>query len=282
MPIDSLPPIGEVIRRHDLYARKSLGQNFLFDLNLTMRIARAVPLADDTIVEIGPGPGALTRALLAAGARKLVCIETDARFLPALEEISAHYPNRLIVINADARTIDLASTIDGPFHIAANLPYNVGTHLLTQWLEAEWPPSWRSLTLMFQKEVAERLVAAAGQKQYGRLSVLTQWRNRAEILFDVSAKAFVPPPKVTSAIVQITPHAPIRDVSPVLLGTITRLAFQQRRKMLRASLKSLCSSPEDLLQTAGIDSRRRGETLSIEEFCQLAATAAQMGVAERA
>ncbi len=280
MPIDDLPSIGEVIRRDDLRARKSLGQNFLLDLNLTSRIARAVPFHDDPVVEIGPGPGALTRALLATGVRKLICVEMDERFLPALNEISAHYPNRLDIVSGDARTVPLAELTQGPFHIAANLPYNVGTHLLTGWLEADWPPSWKSLTLMFQKEVAERLIARPNQKQYGRLSVLTQWRNHADILFDVSASAFVPPPKVTSSIVQIMPKSPHRDVKPSLLGDITRRAFAQRRKMLRVSLKQLCSQPEDLLAKAGIDGQRRGETLSVDEFCHLAAIAESLGIGD--
>ncbi len=278
MAIDDLPTIAEVIRRDDLQARKSLGQNFLFDLNLTSRIARAVPFGPDTVVEIGPGPGALTRALLAAGVSKLICVETDPRFLPALEEINRHYPNRLEIICDDARKVDLSQRAEGPYHVAANLPYNVGTHLLTQWLEAEWPPAWRSLTLMFQKEVAERCIAPPAQKQYGRLSVLTQWRNQAEILFDVSAKAFVPPPKVTSSILQIIPRAPMADIRPDLLSRITRLAFEQRRKMLRVSLKPLCSNPEQLLDQAGLDGQRRGETLSITEFCHLTATAQAMGL----
>ena len=251
--------------------KKSLGQNFLLDLNLTGRIARqALPLDQATIVEVGPGPGGLTRALLAEGAGHLVAIEKDPRCIAALEEIAAAYPGRLEIISADALTVDLASLAKGgPVKIVANLPYNVGTQLLLNWLtSADWPPAWESLTLMFQKEVAERIVAAPGTDHYGRLSVLAGWRARAKILFDVSPSAFTPPPKVTSSIVQLVPRDSPEPASLAKLEKVTAAAFGQRRKMLRQSLKPL--GGEALLHSVGIDPQRRAETLSVEEFVRLA------------
>ncbi|MBO0661983.1 16S rRNA (adenine(1518)-N(6)/adenine(1519)-N(6))-dimethyltransferase RsmA [Jiella sp. MQZ9-1] len=268
---DGLPPLRAVIETHGLAPKKSLGQNFLLDLNLTGRIARqALPLDDATVVEIGPGPGGLTRALLTEGAKTVIAIEKDPRCITALEEIAAHYPGRLAVIAADALTVDLAAVAgDGPIKIVANLPYNVGTQLLLGWLTpAVWPPAWESLTLMFQKEVAERIVAAPGTSHYGRLSVLAGWRSRARILFDVSPAAFTPPPKVTSAIVQLIPRENPEPAPLAALENVTAAAFGQRRKMLRQSLKRL--GGEALLTRVGIDPQRRAETLSVGEFVRLA------------
>jgi 16S rRNA (adenine1518-N6/adenine1519-N6)-dimethyltransferase len=268
--VDPLPPLREVIAAHGLAPKKSLGQNFLFDLNLTRRIARAAgPLEDVTIYEVGPGPGGLTRALLAEGAARVVAVERDARCLPALAEIAGAFGGRLEVIEADALTLDEASLFGAaPVRVAANLPYNVGTALLVKWLTAE-AFFWQSLTLMFQREVAERIVASPGSKAYGRLSVLAQWRTRAKILFDVSPRAFTPPPKVTSAILRIEPLAePVAPCALRDLERITEAAFGQRRKMLRQSLKPLLS--EDAIRESGIDPTRRAETLSIAEFAALA------------
>ena len=268
---DKLPPLREVIEAHGLAPKKSLGQNFLLDLNLTGRIARqALPLDQAAVVEVGPGPGGLTRALLAEGAKKVVAIEKDPRCIAALEEIAAHHPGRLEIISADALTVDLAALSGGqPVKIVANLPYNVGTQLLLNWLTSpDWPPVWESLTLMFQKEVAERIVAAPGTDHYGRLSVLAGWRTRAKILFDVSPAAFTPPPKVTSSIVQLTPNPEPEPAALEKLEKVTAAAFGQRRKMLRQSLKSL--GGEQLLTSVGIDPQRRAETLSVSEFVRLA------------
>ncbi len=268
---DGLPPLREVIARHGLSARKSLGQNFLMDLNLTARIARASgPLEGAEIVEVGPGPGGLTRALLAGGAR-VVAIERDSRCLPALDEIAAHWPGRLTVIEGDAMEVDPRPHLSGPARIVANLPYNVGTALLVGWMGgAVWPPWWQSLTLMFQREVAERIVAPPGSKTYGRLSVLSQWRARARIAFEVSPRAFTPPPKVTSAVVHVTPAAQPEGVVPARLEALTASAFAQRRKMLRQSLKGVAADPIGLLAACGIDPTRRAESLSIDEFLALA------------
>ncbi len=270
---DPLPPLREVIAAHGLAARKSLGQNFLLDLNLTRKIARAAgPLEDCTIYEVGPGPGGLTRALLMEGAKKVVAVERDERCLPALEEIARAYPGRLDIFNADALAIDETERLSGAVRIASNLPYNVGSALLVKWLTApEWPPFWQSLTLMFQREVAERLVAQPGTHAYGRLSVLTQWRAKAKILFDVSPKAFTPPPKVTSAVVRIEPLA--EPVAPAVLGDlekVTAAAFGNRRKMLRQSLKTLTDDAEGLARAAGLDPTLRAERLSVAEFASLA------------
>ncbi|WP_340108766.1 16S rRNA (adenine(1518)-N(6)/adenine(1519)-N(6))-dimethyltransferase RsmA [Pikeienuella sp. HZG-20] len=268
---DGLPPLREVIARHGLSAKKSLGQNFLMDLNLTGRIARAgAPLAETDVVEIGPGPGGLTRALLMNGARRVIAIERDRRCLAALEEIAARWPGRLTVIEGDAMKIDPRPLLTSPAQVIANLPYNVGTALFTNWMSDDvWPPWWTRLTLMFQKEVAERIAAAPGEKAYGRLAVLAQWRAAARIVFEVSPRAFTPAPKVTSAVVTVTPGAPLSGVAPQVLERVTAAAFGQRRKMLRQSLKPL-GEPGRLLAAAGIDGVRRAETLTLEEFCALA------------
>lgn len=269
--LDGLPPLRDVIHRHGLDARKALGQNFLLDLNLTQKIARtAGDLSDATVFEIGPGPGGLTRAILALGARKVIAIERDRRCLPALAEIATHYLDRLDVIEGDALKTDLESlTPDGPVKIIANLPYNVGTQLLVDWiLTRSWPPFWQSMTLMFQKEVGERIVAAENDDHYGRLGVLCGWRTEARMAFDVAPQAFTPPPKVTSTVVHLTPR---ENPIPCFVGNlekVTQAAFGQRRKMLRQSLKSL--GGETLLAKAGIDPMRRAETLSVDEFCRLA------------
>jgi len=267
----TLPPLREVIARHGLAAKKSLGQNFLLDGNLLDRIARVPgPLAGASVYEVGPGPGGLTRALLRAGAN-VVAVERDDRALPALAELGAAAPGRLQVVGGDALDFDPRGILPGPLHIVANLPYNIGTALLVRWLTIEpWPPWWASLTLMFQKEVAQRIVAAAGADAYGRLSVLAQFRSRPRIAFDLPAKAFTPPPKVASAVVHIVPAAPVRDVPMARIEAVTAAAFGQRRKMLRASLKTLNGGIE-ALQRTGIDPERRAETLTVAEFAALAA-----------
>ncbi|HFC05187.1 MAG TPA: 16S rRNA (adenine(1518)-N(6)/adenine(1519)-N(6))-dimethyltransferase RsmA, partial [Rhizobiales bacterium] len=268
-----LPPLRDVIAQHQLSAKKNLGQNFLLDLNLTGKIARAAgELADHTIIEIGPGPGGLTRGLLMEGAKKVIAIERDERVLPALAQIASAYPDRLDVISADAMQIDWAGIVDGPTKIVANLPYNIATPLLVGWLTTDpWPPWFNSLTLMFQKEVAERIVAPTGSKTYGRLSVLSQWRADAQKLFDVPARAFTPPPKVTSSIVHITPHQnPGFDCDIAALEKVSKAAFGQRRKMLRASLKSILPNPQEVLENAGINPTLRAEQLEIKDFCRLA------------
>jgi 16S rRNA (adenine1518-N6/adenine1519-N6)-dimethyltransferase len=265
----ALPPLREVIARHGLSARKSLGQNFLLDLNLTGRIARAAEIEGKRVLEIGPGPGGLTRALLDAGAAEVIAIERDARCLGALAEIAAAYPGRLRVIEADALDVDERAIAGaGMLSVAANLPYNVGTALLLKWIAK--PGWWDSLTLMFQKEVAERLAAAPGSDAYGRLSVWAQWRAEVRRLFDISPRAFVPPPKVTSSVVRITPRPPVAPADPAALERVLAAAFGQRRKMLRQSLKAVTPETEALLARAGIASTRRAEELSIEEFCALA------------
>jgi 16S rRNA (adenine1518-N6/adenine1519-N6)-dimethyltransferase len=270
--IDDLPPLREVIRRHDLRAKKSLGQNFLLDLNLTARIARAAgPLEGVTVVEIGPGPGGLTRALLAAGA-KVIAVERDERALAALAEIAQRYPEKLTVISGDALEFDPKPCLGRtPVRIVANLPYNIATPLLIGWLSAEpWPPWYDRLVLMFQREVAERIVAPVGGKQYGRLSVLVQWRATAKILFDIKPSAFVPPPKVTSSLVEIAPRARPLPCDRRALERITEAAFGQRRKMLRQSLKSLGVEPLPLLAAAGIAETERAEQVPVEGFVRLA------------
>ena len=271
MSLDQLPPLREVIARHGLAAKKSLGQNFLLDGNLLDRIAR-VPgsLAGKTVYEIGPGPGGLTRALLRAGA-SVVAVERDDRALPALAELAAAADGRLRVIGGDALAIDPRQLVGDGAHIVANLPYNIGTALLVRWLsDATWPPWWRSCTLMFQKEVAQRIVAAPGSDAYGRLAVLTQWRARARIAFDLPPQAFTPPPRVSSAVVHILPAAPLGDVPVARLEALTAAAFGQRRKMLRASLRGLPGALA-ALDTCGIDPARRAETLSVAEFVAVAA-----------
>jgi 16S rRNA (adenine1518-N6/adenine1519-N6)-dimethyltransferase len=270
--IDGLPPLREVIARHGLSAKKQLGQNFLLDLNLTSRIARTAGSLDGvTVIEVGPGPGGLTRALLAEGARKVVAIERDERTLPALEEIAAAYPGRLDIIGGDAMATDYAALADGPTRIVANLPYNIGTELLVRWLTLEpWPPFFQSLTLMFQREVAERIVASPGDDAYGRLAVLAGWRTDARIAFNVSPAAFTPPPKVTSAVVHLVPK-PVESTIPVRkLEAVTKAAFGQRRKMVRQSLKSTGAPVEPLLAAAGLKGDERAETLSVETFLKLA------------
>lgn len=271
---DGLPPLREVVARHGLEPRKALGQNFLYDLNLTGRIARASgPLEGVTVVEIGPGPGGLTRALLAEGAARVVAIERDPRALPALAEIAAHYPGRLEIVDADALRFDPRPLIgDGPARIVANLPYNVGTALLTGWLDGEvWPPWWDSLTLMFQREVAERIVADEGMRaDYGRLGVLCGWRTQADILFDVAPSAFVPPPKVTSSVVRLAPRALPLPCRAAALEAVTRAVFGQRRKMLRQSLKGLTPEPGPLLAAAGIPETARAEEVPVAGFVALA------------
>lgn len=274
MPEDALPPLREVIARFDLQARKTLGQNFLFDLNLTRRIARAAaPLTDFTIVEIGAGPGGLTRALLLEGAQDVIAVERDIRAIAALDEISAAYPGKLRVISGDALVCDWATLIRGPAKIVANLPYNIATPLLTGWLAGgTWPPWFSSLTLMFQKEVAERMVARPGNKDYGRLSVLCQHLCEVRKLFSVNCSAFTPPPKVTSTVVQLVPRAaPWPSCGIAKLERVTRAAFGQRRKMLRSSLQSLMENPETLLARAGIDPSLRAEQVPVTGFATLAA-----------
>ncbi len=271
MADDGLPPLREVIARFDLSARTSLGQNFLFDLNLTRRIARsAAPLEGFTVVEVGPGPGGLTRALLMEGASRVLAIERDERTLPALAEISAAYPERLSVLGGDALEMDWTKAVSGPAKIVANLPYNVATVLLTGWLgTAAWPPWFSSLTLMFQKEVAERIVAKPGSKDFGRLSVLCQYRCDVKKLFDVNRSAFTPAPKVTSSIVQLIPKAATGcDVKD--LEKLTASAFGQRRKMLRSSLRGVFDNPEIVLAELGINEELRAEQLQVDNFVKLA------------
>jgi 16S rRNA (adenine1518-N6/adenine1519-N6)-dimethyltransferase len=271
--LDDLPPLRDVIRRHDLSAKKSLGQNFLLDLNLTARIARAGgPLEGITVVEIGPGPGGLTRALIASGARRVIAVERDSRALAALDEVAAHYPGRLTIVPGDALTVDVAPQLDGsPARIVANLPYNIATALLVRWLAAEpWPPWFDTMVLMFQREVAERIVAAPGEKAYGRLAVLAGWRTQAKIMFDVAPSAFVPPPKVTSSVVRLVPRAAPLPCTRSTLERVTAAAFGQRRKMLRQSLRALGIDPVPLLGAAGIDGTARAEEVSVEGFVTLA------------
>jgi 16S rRNA (adenine1518-N6/adenine1519-N6)-dimethyltransferase len=271
--MDDLPPLRDVIAEHGLSARKALGQNFLLDLNLTAKIARmAGSLHDHDVLEIGPGPGGLTRGLLSEGARRVVAVEKDARCLPALQEIAAAYPGRLEVLNADALDIDPGAHLTPPIRIAANLPYNVGTELLVRWLTPpDWPPFWDSLTLMFQKEVAQRIVAAPGSKAYGRLAILAQWRTDAEIVMELPPQAFSPPPKVHSAVVHLTALAEPRfPADAKTLEMVVAKAFNQRRKMLRAALKGLRPDIEDRLIAAGIAPTDRAEQVDLERFCALA------------
>jgi 16S rRNA (adenine1518-N6/adenine1519-N6)-dimethyltransferase len=277
---DDLPPLREVIRRHELGARKSLGQNFLLDLNLTGRIARAAgPLAGVSVVEVGPGPGGLTRALLAGGAKRVIAVERDTRCIAALNEIAARYPGQLTIVEGDALDFDAAPHVRGaPARIVANLPYNVATPLLVRWLTAEpWPPWFDSLALMFQREVAERIVAPPGSKTYGRLSVLAGWRTEARILFDLSPSAFVPPPKVTSSLVRLVPRAAPLACDAEELQRVTAAAFGQRRKMLRQSLKSLGVDTLGLLSTAGLDPTARAEDIAVAAFVDLANALVAMG-----
>lgn len=276
---DKLPPLRDIVRKYGLSAKKSLGQNFLFDLNLTGRIARAAgPLEDATIVEVGPGPGGLTRALLTEGAGKVIAIERDERCVAALGEIAAAYPGRLNVVAADALALDIAALVRehaprGPVRICANLPYNIGTALLVRWIETEpWPPWFDRLTLMFQREVAERVVATpADRANYGRLAVLCAWRTEARILFDVPARAFTPPPKVHSAVVELVPRRQPLPCDARALVSVTQAAFGQRRKMLRQSLRSLPNTnATELLERAGLDPTRRAEEVDLQGFVALA------------
>jgi 16S rRNA (adenine1518-N6/adenine1519-N6)-dimethyltransferase len=297
--IDDLPPLRETIRRHGLSARRSLGQNFLLDLNLTARIARATgPLEGVTVVEIGPGPGGLTRALLSQGARQVIAIERDERAIAALGEIAAHYPARLSVIAGDAMEMDWqsASSVSGglttdderrigepmvpssvvlppssEMRIIANLPYNIATALLVRWLSVDhWPPWYDQMVLMFQREVAERIVAGPGSKSYGRLAVLAGWRSQAKILFDIAPAAFVPPPKVVSSVVRLVPREAPLPCQRATLERVTAAAFGQRRKMLRQSLRALGIDPQPLLTTTGIDPAARAEDIAVEGFVALA------------
>ncbi|MCO4841387.1 MAG: 16S rRNA (adenine(1518)-N(6)/adenine(1519)-N(6))-dimethyltransferase RsmA [Yoonia sp.] len=273
MSIDSLPPLREVIATHELAAQKSLGQNFLLDLNLTAKIARmAGDLKDCDVLEIGPGPGGLTRGLLAEGARRVLAIEKDPRCMPVMAEISAAYPGRLQAINGDALDVNPLEYLTPPIKIAANLPYNVGTELLVRWLTPpEWPPFWVSLTLMFQREVAQRIVATPGSKAYGRLALLAQWRADPKIVLDLPPEAFSPPPKVNSAVVHLTAlPEPRFEADAGTLNRVVAAAFNQRRKMLRSALKSLDPAIEDHLNAVGIKPTERAEQVGLEEFCALA------------
>jgi 16S rRNA (adenine1518-N6/adenine1519-N6)-dimethyltransferase len=276
--LDDLPPLRDVIARHELRAIKAFGQNFLLDLNLTARIARAAgDLSGVTVIEVGPGPGGLTRALLAAGARRVVAIERDRRCIAALAEIEAHYPGRLTVLEGDALETDMAALADGPTRIVANLPYNIATPLLIGWLQAEpWPPFYESMTLMFQREVAERIVAAPGSKAFGRLGVMSGWRTEARILFDIDPRAFTPAPKVTSSVLSLVPRPKPLEADTALLERVTAAAFGQRRKMLRQSLKSLGVDPVMLLDMSGIDGTSRAEEIDIAGFTSLAANLAAL------
>jgi 16S rRNA (adenine1518-N6/adenine1519-N6)-dimethyltransferase len=271
MSVDDLPPLRDVIARYELRALKSLGQNFLLDLNLTARIARAAgDLAGVTVVEVGPGPGGLTRALLAAGARKVVAIERDRRCIAALAEVADRYPGRLTVVEGDALEIDARTLVDGPAKIVANLPYNVATPLLVGWLQSEpWPPWYETMTLMFQREVAERIVARPGSKAYGRLGVLAGWRTEARIAFDIDPRAFTPPPKVTSSVVHLVPRPEPLATEPGALEKVVAAAFGQRRKMLRQSLKPLGVDPAALLAAAHIVGTERAEDIDIAGFVAL-------------
>lgn len=270
---DGLPPLREVIATHDLAARKSLGQNFLLDLNLTAKIARAAgDLRGSDILEVGPGPGGLTRGLLAEGARRVLAVEKDARCLPALEEIAAAYPGRLSIVTGDALEVDALAHLTQPIKIVANLPYNVGTELLVRWLTpAIWPPVWQSLTLMFQKEVAERIVARPGSKAYGRLALLAQWRCEARIVMSLPPEAFSPPPKIHSAVVHLTALPEPRFAADArILNRVVAAGFNQRRKMLRSSLRGVAPDIESRLTEAGIAPTARAEEISLEGFCALA------------
>lgn len=271
--IDGLPPLREVIARHGLAARKALGQNFLLDLNLTAKIARtAGDLTGCDVLEVGPGPGGLTRALLAEGARHVLAVEKDARCLPALAEIAAAFPGRLEVVQGDALEVDAAARLTPPIRVVANLPYNVGTELLAGWLTPPaWPPFWQSLTLMFQKEVAERIVARPGSKAYGRLAILAQWRAEARIVMTLPPEAFTPAPKVHSAVVHVVAlPGPRFPADAKVLNRIVAAGFNQRRKMLRASLKGVAPEIEAKLLAAGIAPTARAEEVSLESFCALA------------
>ena len=273
--IDNLPPLRDVIATHELAAKKSLGQNFLLDLNLTAKIARlAGDLTGADVLEIGPGPGGLTRGLLAEGARKVLAIEKDPRCMAALKDIAAHYPDRLQTINGDALSVNPLEHLTAPIKIAANLPYNVGTELLVRWLTPPtWPPFWDSLTLMFQREVAQRIVAEPGSKAYGRLALLAQWLTDPRIVMELPPEAFSPPPKVNSAVVHLTAlPAPRFPADPGVLNKVVAAVFNQRRKMLRSALKSVSPDIEGHLIAAGIKPTERAEQVELEAFCALART----------
>jgi 16S rRNA (adenine1518-N6/adenine1519-N6)-dimethyltransferase len=268
---DGLPPLRQVIAAHGLAARRALGQNFILDLNLTAKIARlAGDIAGADVLEIGPGPGGLTRGLLMEGARRVVAVERDVRCLPALAEIAAAYPGRLTVLEGDALALDPRPHLAPPVRIVANLPYNVGTELLVRWLTAKWPPFWTSMTLMFQREVAERIVAAPGGKAYGRLAILAQWRTEPRIVMTVPPEAFTPPPKVTSAVVRLDRlEAPRFPADAGQLSRVVAMAFNQRRKMLRASLRGLGAGAEAMLRAAGIEPTHRAEQVPLAAWCRL-------------
>ena len=273
MQIDTLPPLREVISTHTLNAKKSLGQNFILDLNLTSKIARlAGSLDDHDVLEIGPGPGGLTRGLLSEGARRVVVLEKDIRCMPALEEIKAAYRNKVQIFNVDALEFNARHHLTGPVRIVSNLPYNVGTELLIRWLTpGDWPPFWETLTLKFQKEVAERITAAPGSKAYGRLSILAQWKANAKIVMALPPEAFSPPPKVHSAVVHLTALTEPRFPAPErLLSSTVAMAFNQRRKMLRSSLKAASKNIEMVLRDAGLEPTARAEEISVEGYCALA------------
>ena len=273
MQIDDLPPLRDVIAAHGLNAKKSLGQNFLLDLNLTSKISRlAGDISDHDVLEVGPGPGGLTRGLLAAGARRIVALEKDPRCMPALVQIAAAYPGRLDLFNADALDFDMRGQLTGPVRVVANLPYNVGTELLVRWLTPkDWPPFWSTLTLMFQKEVAERIIATPGTKAYGRLGILAQWKSTPSVVMELPPEAFTPPPKVHSAVVHLEALAEPRFPAPAgLLSSTVAMAFNQRRKMLRSSLKSAAPDIETALRDAGLEPTARAEEISLEGFCALA------------
>lgn len=270
---DGLPPLSDLIREHGLSARKGLGQNFILDLNLTRRIARASgSLEDINVVEVGAGPGGLTRALLLEGARKVFVVERDHRCIPILEKISEHYPGRLEIVRGDALELDLSSIAPSPARIIANLPYGASTEMLARWIGVEpWPPWYDKMVLMFQKEVAERIIAPPGNKTYGRLSVLAQWRSKPRILLNLPPKAFTPSPMVESSLVEFIPwEEPVEAGSPAALQKVVAAAFGQRRKMLRQSLKGLMRKPENILEAVGIDPSLRAEVLTIDQFCSLA------------
>jgi len=273
MQIDDLPPLRDVIASHGLEAKKSLGQNFLLDLNITSKIARlAGDISGHDVLEVGPGPGGLTRGLLAAGARRVVALEKDPRCMGALAQIAAAYPGRLDVFNADALDFDIRGQLTGPVRVVANLPYNVGTELLVRWLTPkDWPAFWSSLTLMFQKEVAERIIAKPGTKAYGRLGILAQWKSSPSVVSELPPEAFTPPPKVHSAVVHLEALAEPRFPAPAgLLSSTVAMAFNQRRKMLRSSLKSAAPDIETALRDAGLEPTARAEEISLEGFCALA------------
>ena len=273
MQFDDLPPLRDVIAAHGLDAKKSLGQNFLLDLNLTSKISRlAGDISDHDVLEVGPGPGGLTRGLLAAGARRIVALEKDPRCMPALAQIAAAYPGRLDIFNADALDFDMRGQLTGPVRVVANLPYNVGTELLVRWLTPkDWPPFWSTLTLMFQKEVAERIIATPGTKAYGRLGILAQWKSTPSVVMELPPEAFTPPPKVHSAVVHLEALAEPRFPAPAgLLSSTVAMAFNQRRKMLRSSLKSAAPNIETALRDAGLEPTARAEEISLEGFCALA------------